>query len=526
MKKLIIILFSAFLFFSFALAESASCKLDVRSAYRTAGDPSVYYITSECTKRPFNNPTVFFTYFGSWSEVRITSGPVLNSIPDDGLGFMPWGPLYNPKYGALVKTVYDPKVYLLLGNTKYWITSEEIFNALNYFWNWIEDVDEELLNKYIVGSEINYTDHHPNYTIVKYADSNKVYRLEPDPDDAGKQVKKHIKNEQEFVELGFRWDRIVTIPESEQYTEDFSPIGDAIPTPVWTGEKHPTCGDGVCGQFEELHCPHDCLASTGDYMLEDGRLAVFVPKGYEPLAEPHLQDLKNCFPLIKNLWDITPYYDFIFLKLYFPKPGEPNLSYGGEAGVRYRKKQENMDRALADYVNSNPAGFLYYSGPVYCSNAHELAHVFTYHLRNGLTSWANEGIAEYTQKNIQGNVKSNIECRDNGVYRPDVWGAGGKKLFPYAKLGAPIIQGDPASSAIRYSTGMCFWEFIDETYGRDKLQEIIDRLESVSDIDYVYTSGLLNKEIFIEQALKPVLGDDIEQIIESRFGIEEDENYN
>ena len=132
---------------------------------------------------------------------------------------MPYGPKYDPKYGALVKIVTDPKVYLLLGTEKYWITSEVVFNSLKYSWNWIEDVAEELLDKYTLGSEIDYTDHHPNYTLIKYEDNPKVYRLEPDPADTELQVKRYIPDEPTFESLNFRWDRIVTVGEAEEYTD-------------------------------------------------------------------------------------------------------------------------------------------------------------------------------------------------------------------------------------------------------------------------------------------------------------------
>ncbi|MFZ2190154.1 MAG: peptidoglycan-binding protein [Candidatus Magasanikiibacteriota bacterium] len=193
--------------------KNTQCPLTPEQAYKSTQSPSIYYITTDCTKRAFTKSNVFFTYFTSWNEVKITDK--LSSIPNDNLGFMPFGPLYNPKYGALVKTVTDPKVYLLLGTEKYWITSESVFNTLNYKWNWIEDIDQRLLNKYTIGSEITYTDHHPNYTIVKYSNDSKVYRLEPNQE--GKQVKRWITDEIIFNSLNFRWDRIVTIPGTEVY---------------------------------------------------------------------------------------------------------------------------------------------------------------------------------------------------------------------------------------------------------------------------------------------------------------------
>lgn len=199
--------------------ETVGCLLGMGGAYKTPNSPAVYYITDKCEKRAFSNAQKFLSYFSSWSEVETIPSTALDSIPNDSLGFMPWGPLWKPMWGALVKHPGDAKVYLLLNNEKYWLTSETVFNALygKDAWNWIEDVDSRLLDNYETGSEVNYTNHHPNFTIVKYADSSEVYRLEPDPNDSSKQVKRHIKNEAAFNKLGFRWDRIVTIPSSEQY---------------------------------------------------------------------------------------------------------------------------------------------------------------------------------------------------------------------------------------------------------------------------------------------------------------------
>ncbi len=247
MKKYIyLISFSLIVFCLIALhldTSAQSCPLSTQQAYKTNNSPSIFYITENCTKRPFLKASIFFTYFDSWSDVKNTTQFVLDSIKNDSLGFMPWGPKYDPKYGALIKIPSDPKVYLLLGAEKYWITSEYIFNKLNYSWNWIEDVDSRLLNKYNVGSEINYIDHHPNYTLIKYPNSAAVYRLEPDPNDVNRQIKVYIQNENEFNKLGFRWDRIVTISNDEVYEEE-SVINypQETVTKVGCQYNNPSCG--------------------------------------------------------------------------------------------------------------------------------------------------------------------------------------------------------------------------------------------------------------------------------------------
>jgi hypothetical protein len=199
---------------------AANCGLQMQQAYKTTASNAVYYITEQCTKRAFTRSEIFFTYFNTWSDVKIASTGDIAKIPNDALGFMPWGPLYDPQFGALVKITSDPKVYLLLGGNKHWITDEAVFNALGYQWNWIEDIDPRLLNKYTTKGEITDKTKHPNYTLVKYEGDAKVYRLEPD---GAKTVKRHIADEATFKALKYRWDRIVTIPTSEVY-EDGAPL--------------------------------------------------------------------------------------------------------------------------------------------------------------------------------------------------------------------------------------------------------------------------------------------------------------
>lgn len=208
-----------------AHAAEVTCLLTVDQAYRSPASSAVWFVTKNpnaanpnvCYKRAFSHANTFFTYFRSWDVVKDTTQGTLDSIAQDPLGFMPKGPLYDPQYGALVKHPFDPRVFLILGTEKYWITSEDVFNALGYKWNWIEDVDPAFLDKYTLGSEINYTNHHPNYTLIKYANSPYVYRLEPDPDNPTQQIRRYVPNEAAFRALNFRFDRVVEIDTDETY---------------------------------------------------------------------------------------------------------------------------------------------------------------------------------------------------------------------------------------------------------------------------------------------------------------------
>ncbi|MFB6226045.1 MAG: DsbA family protein [Candidatus Paceibacteria bacterium] len=211
-----------------------ACSLETRTAVKAKGSDSVYYITKDCTKRAFENSKVFFSYFRSWSEVREVPVYKLNSVKKDELGFMPWGPKKDFKSGALVKTVNDPKVYVLLGNKKCWLKNQTVFNQLNYNFDWIVDVDPRVLDKYKSCSKpISYTDHHPPGTLIKYPDSNNVYILKKQD---GQIKKKLIENEQEFNKLGYRWDRILTVSKEETYL-DYSTEKNDLKNPDQTGSN-------------------------------------------------------------------------------------------------------------------------------------------------------------------------------------------------------------------------------------------------------------------------------------------------
>ena len=218
MKKILILLLTlSFFTVSINIAKTNSCSLNTKTAVKSANNSSVYYITDKCTKRSFRNSDKFFSYFDSWEEVDIVGENTLRQIPKDELGFMPWGPKKEFKQGTLVKTVEDPKVYLLQKNQKCWLKSEKVFNALNYKFNWISDVHPSFLDKYpTCSSSIDYTDHHPPGTLIKYPDSSDVYILKKQNDQL---TKKLIESEEEFEQLDYRWDRILTIDKEETYPD-------------------------------------------------------------------------------------------------------------------------------------------------------------------------------------------------------------------------------------------------------------------------------------------------------------------
>ncbi len=198
--------------------DPKDCPLAIDSPYKTASEPGVYYITEHCTKRIFTRSDVYFTYFRNWDAVEIVSESVLDQIPLDEVTFSPWGPLYDPQSGSLVKTLYDAKVYLLLYNTLYHIKDESAaeYQFGSNWASWIEDVDRRLIDaKTISASELGL-EKRPDGILITYADDVDVYVLETN---TGEQQKRFIPDEVAFESLGYRWDRIVTIPSEEMYPD-------------------------------------------------------------------------------------------------------------------------------------------------------------------------------------------------------------------------------------------------------------------------------------------------------------------
>jgi hypothetical protein len=220
MKKIIFsFAFFILLFFLFpSFIQTKSCPLPTQKPYSPDTATTVYYLTKNCTKRAFSNSKKYLSYFSSWKKVRQVSAQKLAQIPQDPLGFMPWGPRKDFRSGTLVKTTKDPKVYVILNNEKCWLKNLQVFNKLNYKMDWVVDVSPKLINNLpTCSSPIGYTDHHPPGTLVKYSDSPNVYQIKKHHNKSGELAKDLIKSEQEFNQLGYRWDRIITVPESETY---------------------------------------------------------------------------------------------------------------------------------------------------------------------------------------------------------------------------------------------------------------------------------------------------------------------
>lgn len=176
-KKINILLTLLFVFFVPSVVRSENCPVQVDRPYKSLQNRSVYFVSSDCKKRPIKNPDIFFSHFDSWSQVGVVNKPLIDSIANHELSFLPWGKKSYFKSGSLLKTVDDPKVYLIIDHSKYPILQESVFNDLGLVWQWVEDVDQRVLDKYTTGREVADKKDYPQGLVYKNENSPDVFKL-------------------------------------------------------------------------------------------------------------------------------------------------------------------------------------------------------------------------------------------------------------------------------------------------------------------------------------------------------------
>ena len=239
--------------------------------------------------------------------------------------------------------------------------------------------------------------------------------------------------------------------------------------------------------------------------LEDSKIRVIVPGGYEALGEKHLQDLKYCFPLVGRFLPIKSFWDGIILKIYAKRPDSNRGGYYQSGRIMYARTRDMLDLDLENVLTNDPDGFLYQSSPSYCANTHEFTHYMLAH--TPLPLWAEEGIAEYSQKFNQPGSKDRIECRDNGWYGRDYWGDDEYKLFPYSDLSREAGE-RPGDGPKWYSSAMCFWELFDSAFGEVTRHEIFKKLSDIRNRN-MFERIREKNAIFIQKILYEIVRDHV-----------------
>ena len=196
-----------------------NCPLEKGKPYKTTDSTAVWYITKKnpCTKRPFQSATVYFSYFSTWDDVQETDKQTLNTITSDPIAFMPWGPKHDLLNGAVIKSITNPKVYVVVNATKYWFTSNKVFSAFGFLFDWVQDVSEEKINAYIPATPIETSSQRIPGMMVRYTGSKTIYQMQIHPKDPTTFILHPLANEAMLNILQYDPKAVITIEQTEQY---------------------------------------------------------------------------------------------------------------------------------------------------------------------------------------------------------------------------------------------------------------------------------------------------------------------
>ncbi len=335
---------------------------------------------------------------------------------------------------------------------------------------------------------------------------------------------------------------------NENYVNEFVCINGIHSSKIVNCEQG--CKEGACGSgnlnvvgkksplpespsLPDLVYPKNDELEITPVELSSEKIKVLVPQGYEAYGQKTLKDLQYCSILVPEFVGISSYWGEVGTKVYISKDGS-SLGSQGNGWLFYKRCQECIDIDLKDVKDNVEGGWLYESSPEYCSNSHEFTH---YVLDNTIIpGWANEGIAEYTQITTQAGALPNIECQENGWYGFDYWSNDNtEKLFSYSDL-SKDIDSEFGAGAKWYHTAMCFWEFFDDKFGKDKRKEAFQLLRNkyTAAIDsyqvFKLKDGTLisvpnETSFFIENVLFEVVDKNELEPLLKQFGFEEGIDY-
>jgi len=532
-----------------ASAQESCATLAVGSLIKVPDYSAVYYINENNQRMYFPNGEVYSTWFDSYDDVITVSSSCIDNYASGG-GI-------NYRSGTvLIKTDINPAVYAIEpGNIKRKITTEEVASAL-YGIDWAKKVrviPDVFDANYTKGNDITVAVPHSgqiityDYSSFFYVDGDVLKPADGTLVPYAQYVSKSLVTQFEIVgDTVSRIDVFANPAQNRDKIQDktnndkdqentlsdvqVESLSDWDPDYgnfFWDGLQT-GCGDGICSEDEDVGMCHvDCNPLlVNQSILTDGQINVSVPSGYEVLGRRHLEDLKNCIPLISEFLGITPLYSRLNLTIAI---NDRNRGYSDGRFLFYDRTQENIDRDLEHVLTNNPDGFLANVGPEHCVNTHELTHVFMGHI-GFMPSWMGEGIAEFTQKHIQ-DAKNNIVCTTDGIYRQDFWSEfdpwtpAPYKTFKYLPFGSLRPSENP-DSTMWYASGMCFWQHIFQEYGWRSMKDLIAYNEQNS-FGIIFDSDQIvpQSKAYLEDILKVVLGDEIETFLEQQYGIEYEEPW-
>ena len=248
--------------------------------------------------------------------------------------------------------------------------------------------------------------------------------------------------------------------------------------------------------------------------VSNGNHYSVIPKGYEELGKAYVNDLIYCNSLLDDFFGFPFPKQYMVVKIY-ESNNEISGGVMGNGILYYSKTASLLNGDLNDVINMNKSGFLYRSGPTYCSNTHELTHAYFDEWGTTIPIFINEGLAEYTQAMNQVGSKDYYECGNNGYY---IYENGEKKLMQYQDLFPFTVD------ELHYNTSKCLIEELIKTYkGEDFIKDFTKRLK---ENPFVYSNKgdyfLEQNEHFINTVLTPLYSVSISSLLD-KYGISKNE---
>ncbi len=270
-------------------------------------------------------------------------------------------------------------------------------------------------------------------------------------------------------------------------------------------ERPPFCGDGICnGKETWQRCYIDCEGVPGedeDIISRENVTIVYNKEFGKWLAEDYLQDSLTCIKFLKKELGIdlpnSTKSEFIY---YLVLVGDDENTFSGatSSGVTTFLNMEAYKRRVDNEG--------YFKEKIYeeqvCLNLHEMTHVFV--SDTIIPGWANEGIATYIDEQERRAI--GIECRSDGWYGSDFGDPQIKRVHDYSDLSKA-----PENPRIYwYYTGYCFWKYIEETYGKNKIRVILNELKDIGEDESIN---------FLRDIVNKAVGEDITSITKNRFKV-------
>ncbi|MEK7125600.1 MAG: hypothetical protein AAB880_01665 [Patescibacteria group bacterium] len=171
---------------------------------KTPGNPAVYLVDADgVTIHPFPHANVYTSWgfpanFSSVISTDISGFKVGNDV--------------EFRDGSLVRTLENPAVYFKSAGKLLPVVSANVFETLGYNYNNITWLPASFIDKYTKGATLTSTTTHPDGTLIKYANSSKLYLLQGG-------VKREMASTDVAKVNGYAAIPVITVPASETYSD-------------------------------------------------------------------------------------------------------------------------------------------------------------------------------------------------------------------------------------------------------------------------------------------------------------------